>query len=101
MNSGSPFLDESSRMVSSDKPLGMVTDSISVTKPAEYSRSRKDSMGSAAGFTTAGFTVGSVKEFIWFDSMSWDVFESGHLIWKPDAYSWEIQWVWYGSCRPR
>src|SRR5690606_28788213 len=60
MNSGSFFLADNRRMVSSFRPFGIVTDSISVTKPAVYSRSRKDAMGSAAV---------SIWELIWKDSM--------------------------------
>src|SRR5690606_41693568 len=47
-NSGSFLMAESRRIVSSLSPGGNVTDSISVTKPAEYSRSRKESSWSVA-----------------------------------------------------
>src|SRR5437899_12256776 len=41
MNSGSFFLAEIRRMVSSFRPLGTLSSSISVTKPHLYSRSAK------------------------------------------------------------
>src|SRR5690606_1624259 len=86
MNSGSFLMDDRNRMVSSFSPFGIVTDSISVSKPAVYSRSRKLSIASSGcpsgrtmGRGDAGLTVGpltpgpgvtlSVTVFIYVDSM--------------------------------